>query len=398
MNDAINEGPPPSSSPSEKWPEYTDSKFSERHLDGKARKNRTSTVWLTAANLTKMYVGIAFISVPKSVALAGIYGSAIGFVYIILMNTFCIYILLQARNRFKREPIVDICDLAERLYGSWTRPFLAVLLISTNGTFLMAYIMFFGTQTDQLVCKTFKAADCGYGHTYAAGILFLIFPVLLVRRLRGIGFFSIFILIFTFISIGIIIYLSIVILQMSPQEANDAYGTEITDEDRDYNYFDGLMIPVFCATMMTLFEGNQQILNLYSEADKPQQFFTTALVCIIVLTVFVAMTVGYLGYLAFGNGVKSVILYSLPNNDPLAITAKICYVLTIVGSFVILIQPIYYILESANWYKAVGGTEEDAPTPPPVKKAEEPEMMKEEEAEPTPEEPAMNEGGEEGKE
>ena len=256
MNDAINEGPPPSSSPSEKWPEYTDSKFSERHLDAKARKNRTSTIWLTAANLTKMYVGIAFISVPKSVALAGIYGSVIGFVYIILMNTFCIYILLQARNRFKREPIVDICDLAERLYGSWTRPFLAVLLISTNGTFLMAYIMFFGTQTDQLVCKTFKANDCGYAKLYSAGILVLLFPILLVRRLRGIGFFSIFILIFTFISIGIIIYLSVVILQMSPQEANDAYGTDITDEDRDYNYIDWLMIPVFCATMMTLFEGN----------------------------------------------------------------------------------------------------------------------------------------------
>jgi len=128
---------------------------------------------------------------------------------------------------------------------------------------------------------------------------------------------------------------------------------------------------------------------LYSEADKPQQFFTTALVCIILLTVLVAMTVGYLGYLAFGNGVKSVILYSLPNNDPLAITAKICYVLTIVGSFVILIQPIYYILESANWYKALGGADEDEATPPPAKKPEE---------EPTPEEPAMNEGGEDGKE
>ena len=169
-------------------------------------------MWLTAANLTKMYVGIAFISVPNSVALAGLYGSIIGFAYIVLINTFCIYILLLARNRFKREAIVDICDLAERLYGSWTRPFLAVLLLTTNGTFLMAYIMFFGTQTDQLVCKTFKVNDCGYGKLYSASILALVFPILLIRRMRGIGYFSIVILIFTFISIGIIIYLSIVIL------------------------------------------------------------------------------------------------------------------------------------------------------------------------------------------
>jgi len=131
---------------------------------------------------------------------------------------------------------------------------------------------------------------------------------------------------------------------------------------------------------------------LYSEVDKPQQFFTTALTCIVLLTFLVAMTIGYLGYLAFGNGVKSVILYSLPNNDPAAITAKICYVLTIVGSFVILIQPIYYILESSNWYKALGGTDEDDSTPSPPPAAKKPEEQ------PTPEEPPMNEGGEEGKE
>lgn len=76
-----------------------------------------------------------------------------------------------------------------------------------------------------------------------------------------------------------------------------------------------------------------------------------ALISILSLTVFVAATIGYLGYLAFGNSVKGVILYSLPNDDPAAITAKICYVLTIMGSFVLLIQPIFYIIESSGWYR-----------------------------------------------
>ena len=181
-------------------------------MDAKARKNRTSTRWLTAANLTKMYLGISYISVPKSIALAGIYGSLIGFAYIVIINTFCIYILLQARNRFKKEQIVDICDLAERLYGSWTRPFSSALILTINGVALIAYTMFFGTQTDQLVCKTFKKNECGYGKVYSALILALIFPLVLIRRMRGIGYFSIVFLIFTFISIGIIIYLSIMIL------------------------------------------------------------------------------------------------------------------------------------------------------------------------------------------
>ena len=92
-----------------------------------------------------MYLGIAFISVPKSIAETGIYASIVGFVYVVLINLFCVYILLKARNRFKREEIVDICDLAARLYGEWIRPYISSLLIATNGIFLMAYVMFFGT-------------------------------------------------------------------------------------------------------------------------------------------------------------------------------------------------------------------------------------------------------------
>jgi amino acid permease len=172
------------------------------------------------------------------------------------MNVFCIYILLKARNRFKRDEIIDICDLAARLYGEWTRPFLGFLLIATNSIFLMAYIMFFGTQTDQLVCKTFKWNDCGYKVLYSSIILIILLPMIYQRRLRNIGIFSAIILIFTFSAIIIIIYLCITIAMKSPEENQNDYGLDITDEDRDYNYWDSLMIPVFCATMMTLFEGN----------------------------------------------------------------------------------------------------------------------------------------------
>ena len=44
---------------------------------------------------------------------------------------------------------------------------------------------------------------------------------------------------------------------MTPDEIYDEYDLKITDEDRQYNYWDTWMIPIFCATMMCLFEGNQ---------------------------------------------------------------------------------------------------------------------------------------------
>lgn len=142
-------------------------------------------------------------------------------------------------------------------------------------------------------------------------------------------------------------------------------------------------------------------MNLYSETDKPQNFFLIALISILSLTVFVAATIGYLGYLAFGNGVKGVILYSLPNDDPAAITAKICYVLTIMGSFVLLIQPIFYIIESSGWYRktstcCANDEPEEMMDPDPKKddkNKDKPDDMMMMMAEEPPMDPAMNEGG-----
>ena len=43
----------------------------------------------------------------------------------------------------------------------------------------------------------------------------------------------------------------------------------ITEEDRDYVNWDWSMIPVVCATLNSLFEGNTMVLNIYSEAEQP---------------------------------------------------------------------------------------------------------------------------------
>ena len=201
------------------------------------------------------------------------------------------------------------------------------------------------------MCKTFKKVECGHEHFYSIVIVLAITPILLLRRLAAVGVFSVVILCFTFLAIGIIVYLSARIFIMTAEEASETYHIQLTEDDRVYNQWDTSMLPLFCATMMTLFEGNQQILNVYAEIEKSQDFFTIALVIILVLTLLIACTVGYLGYLAFGSTTKSLILYNLPNGDSLAITAKICYILTIMGSFTLVIQPIYYILERGYWYK-----------------------------------------------
>ena len=201
------------------------------------------------------------------------------------------------------------------------------------------------------MCKTFEVAECHNNKLYAAIILLILAPVYCLKRLSNIGYFSIVALFFTLLAVILIIIICSLVISKSPEENEEDYNLHITEEDKDYTQLNWAMLPIFCATMNSLFEGNQQILNLYAETDRPQRFFKLAAFSIVGLTVFIAVVVSYLGYIAFGNTVKSVIIYNLPNGEPMSITVKICYVITICGSFVLLIQPVYHIIENTYFYK-----------------------------------------------
>lgn len=114
-----------------------------------------------AANILKLYIGIVFISVSGCIAQVGIYCSIFGIIYVTLVNVYCVYILLKARNRFKHHKIVDICDLAAVLYGEGARKWMQLILVLSNSMFIIFYQIFFGSQIDQLVCRSFKLAACG---------------------------------------------------------------------------------------------------------------------------------------------------------------------------------------------------------------------------------------------
>ena len=83
-------------------------------------------------------------------------------------------------------------------------------------------------------------------------------------------------------------------------------------------------------------------------------------ICITILTVVVAVGIGYLGYLAFGEKTKSVILFNLPNDDPASIAAKIFYILTIMGSFVLVANPVFRVIEKSGWYRSLAGIDDDS--------------------------------------
>ena len=71
----------------------------------------------------------------------------------------------------------------------------------------------------------------------------------------------------------------------------------------------------------------------------------------VILAVFCGMGVGILGYLAFGKTCSAVLILNLPLGQFLSYSAKIGYIITIIGSYVVLINPLFNMIENSQWYK-----------------------------------------------
>lgn len=99
-----------------------------------------------------MYIGIAVIALPKAVAEAGLYGALIGLTIVNFISLAASYFLIKARNRFKKQRIIDFPDLANACYGSACKRFSEMILITANVSFAMAQGMYLGGQADLFAC------------------------------------------------------------------------------------------------------------------------------------------------------------------------------------------------------------------------------------------------------
>ena len=100
------------------------------------------------------------------------------------------------------------------------------------------------------------------------------------------------------------------------------------------------MFPLFLGEVLSVFEGNVGLLNLYSQQNEPRTMMKqTALTHIIVLALCLAM--GSLSYLSYGSLTQDIVLFNLPQGSNVATFVALLYMLNVTGSIMMQIQPIY---------------------------------------------------------
>jgi len=106
---------------------------------------------------------------------------------------------------------------------------------------------------------------------------------------------------------------------------------------------------------------NGQILNIYGESDSPGSFYTVVFCVFTIIYVCFGFSIGLTGYLAFGSGSDDTLIFNMPNQTWVGISIQILYIFTILGSYVILCQPIFRILENTETYKNILTNKEAIP-------------------------------------
>ena len=124
----------------------------------------------------------------------------------------------------------------------------------------------------------------------------------------------------------------------------------LEDKDFNYKYIEWCNLPMVASTFMALYEGNSIIVSIYAETAEPKHFVRDVISGYAVVATF-AILFGYFSYLTLGDKITDIILLVLPTNSDAAVICKIMYLFTIMGSYVLIIQPIFNILENFQRFK-----------------------------------------------
>ncbi len=130
----------------------SESQLSMRHLSEGGKAMRTTDPISSQFNMLNMYIGIALIALPKAVSEVGFVGALVGLVIVNLISLSASYFLLKARNRFKKQRIIDFPDIALVCFGPMTKRFCETILVMANCSFAMAQAMYLGGQADIFAC------------------------------------------------------------------------------------------------------------------------------------------------------------------------------------------------------------------------------------------------------
>ena len=296
--------------------------------------------------LLKAFVGTGVLFLPKAFYNGGLSFSIIVLSLFALLSWWCYLILVFTKVATK---VSGFAEIGLKLYGPWfQRLILSSIVISQIG-FAAAYIVF---TLENL--RAFTANVSLYDVTDINIVWFIllqvviIVPLSLIRDITKLSLLAVFANVFILTGLVTIVYFMLY-QWLGVNHGHFGKNIEYLFNESEFSLFVG--------TAIFAFEGIGLIIPIQESMIHPNNFPRVLGQVILTIAVIMIM-VGSLGYLTFGDKIKTVVLLNLPQDSPMVIITQLLYSLAILLSTPLQLFPAIRLLES----KMIFGSGKSSPS------------------------------------
>ncbi|XP_068206510.1 proton-coupled amino acid transporter-like protein pathetic [Palaemon carinicauda] len=299
----------------------------------------------TLVHVLKGNVGTGVLAMPQGFMNAGLW---VGFAGIPLMGIVCVecmFMLLRCSRVLSKRANVAALSYEEsakaafrygpegcRKYANAVGYIITAFLIITQLGFCCVYFVFIPQNLKQALDHIIPS---GTGISQLEFMAMMIVPVLLVCYVPHLKYLARVSLIAGVIQITGLAIMFYYMIRDLPQvretvPAFNSWGT----------------LPLYFGSAIYAFEGIGLVLPLENKMKTPQDFgrFTGVLNTAMMLVILLYASVGFFGYLEFGNDVLGSITLNLPNHEVLAQTVKIMMAIAVYLTYPLQMYVVYEIM------------------------------------------------------
>lgn len=300
------------------------------HERTEERKKGTASLPKTYFLLFKALVGSGVLFLPRAFLNGGLFFSTVVLILFGLLTFFCYLILIKSKAILGKP---SFGELGYETHGKILRSFILVSIIISQIGFVATYILF----TAENLLSFFNGyLDIENGAVNTKNIVIaqclLLIPLVLIRKIAKLSLISFVSSLFIIIGLVIIFYFSISKLTYS------GVGKGII-------MFNRKSWPMLIGVAVTSFEGVGLILPIESSMQRPEKFPMVLFTSLLIITGLFA-SIGVIGYSAFGNKVKSIIILNLPETSLAVQSISVLYSLAVFLTAPLQLFPVTKILES----------------------------------------------------
>ncbi|QPG76719.1 hypothetical protein FOA43_004113 [Brettanomyces nanus] len=316
----------------------SDDQLSPGHYLGRSLKPRPRGKASTMKSfflLFKSFVGTGVLFLPKAFANGGLFLSIGLLVFFAALSYFCYLILVQSKVK---TGVSSFGDIGGVLYGKYMRVLILSSIVLSQIGFVAAYTVFTAENLRAFLNNAF-GIQMGISLLICLEAVFYL-PMSLVRNITKLSMAALVANVFILSGICTIVYYA------SSDLIENGPAADIT-------MFNSDRWTLFIGVAIFAFEGIGLIIPVQESMQNPEDF-PNVLLAVVVACSVLFIGIGVLGYLTYGEDVKTVIILSLPQDSPYVISIQLFYPIAIMFSVPIQLLPAIRIMERRVFKKRSG--------------------------------------------